>query len=532
MPLSFKLFTGSVCTAALLLGNPAYAQFTQPAAPVAGAKVAEALPGQGNLTQAAQLLRQGRATEAVTLLRPLVNTENLTTRAQSRYLLALALDGTGNPAEGLKALEGTLTDDTPLGKAVGTLRGQLLLQAAELALMTGATDRTARYLSDYERLSVQPDKTRYQRLNDALNPPADRASRPPLRVGVILPQTGPLAAAGTDILRGLQLGLPEFTAAGRKLELAVQDAATPAAAKEAAVFLKAQRVSLVLGPLLANQVTPVQEALGSIPLLTFSSDGAVLGPQVHTLNFLPEQQAAQVAVAALGQGHSRVAALVPQGAYGEATLGGLKQALEQGGGTLVKTSFYNPQEADIGSSIRDLGKGFDALLLPAPARSLPLIAAQLAYYDLDRGVQLLGTALWADNATNSPLLAPSASGLRGSLFVAPVPATAFNARFTESFGAAPHPLAALGYDAAAILAQLANEQARSGNAPGQILLRPEGFYAPGGYARFTTNGQTERSLALQAVGQGQFEVRRPGLTLAPLPLPDPLIPEAGSRSWW
>lgn len=495
-------------------------------------KAAVATPGQSSLGQAARLLQQGRATEAVAMLRGLVNTDNLTARAQSRYLLALALDATGNPAEGLRALEGTLTDETPLGKAVGTLRGQLLLQAAELTLMTGATDQTAQYLRDYERLSVQPDKTRFQRLSDTLTPPADRASRPALRVGVILPQTGPLGAAGTDLLRALQLGLPQFTAAGRKVELVVQDAPTPAAAANAAAALKAQKVSLVLGPLLANHVAPVREALGSIPLLTFSSDGAVLGPQVHTLNFLPDQQAAQVALAALAQGQTRVAALIPQGAYGEATLGGLRRALEQGGGTLVKTSFYNPQETDIGSSMRDLGKGFEALLLPAPARSLPLIAAQLAYYDLDRGVQLLGTALWADNATNSPLLAPSASGLRGSLFVAPVPVAAFSSRFTESFGAAPHPLAALGYDAAAILAQLANEQARSGNAPGQILLRPEGFYAPGGYARFTPNGQTERSLALQAVGPGQFEVRRPGLTLAPLPLPNPLIPEAGSRSWW
>jgi ABC-type branched-subunit amino acid transport system substrate-binding protein len=326
--------------------------------------------------------------------------------------------------------------------------------------------------------------------------------------------------------------LPQFTAAGRKVELVVQDAPTPAAAATAAAALKAQKVSLVLGPLLANQVAPVREALGSIPLLTFSSDGAVLGPQVHTLNFLPDQQAAAVAVAALAQGQSRVAALIPQGAYGEATLGGLRRALEQGGGTLVKTSFYNPQETDIGSSIRDLGQGFDALLLPTPARSLPLIAAQLAYYDLDRGVQLLGTGLWAENTGNSPLLAPSAGGLRGALFAAPTPVATFTSQFSQAFGAAPHPLAALGYDAAAILAQLANEQARSGNAPGQILLRPEGFYAPGGYARFTPNGQTERSLALQAVGQGQFEVRRPGLSLAPLPLPTPLIPEPGSRSWW
>jgi ABC-type branched-subunit amino acid transport system substrate-binding protein len=530
--MSFKFLTLALCTTALLPGNQAHAQFSQPAAPVAGAKVAETNPAQTSLQATAQLLPQGRLTEAVAALRPLVNSQNLTTRAQSRYLLAYALDGNGDPAQALQVLEGTLTDDTPLGRAIGTLRGQLLLQAAEKALMTGQTDRASVFLNDYERLSLKPDQTRFKRLMDSLSPPDNRTGLPPLRVGVILPQTGPTGAVGTDLIRALQLGLPEFTAGNRRVELVVQDATTPEEATRAAVFLKAQQVAVVVGPLLANQVTPVKEKLGSTPLLTFSSDAVVLGPQTHTLNFLPTQQAARVAQAALGQGSTRVAALVPQGAYGEATLAGLRSALAQANLELVKTSFFNPAEADIGSSIRELGKGFNALLLPAPARSLPLIASQLAYYDLDRGVQLLGTGLWQDAGGNSPLLAPSASALRGGLFAAPARNAGFSASFTQTYGTAPQALASLGYDAAAILAQLAAETARTGNAPSQILLRPEGFYAPGGFAKFQTNGQTTRSLALIAVGSGQFEERNPALPLAPLPLPSPLIPEAGSRGWW
>ncbi len=539
--MSFKFLTLALCTTALVVGNAsynlAYAQFSQPAAPVAAPKAAETSASQGSLQAAAQLLPQRRFTEAVAALRPMVNSTNPATRAQSRYLLAYALDGLGDPTQALQVLEGTLTDDTPLGRAIGQLRGQLLLQAAERALMSGATDRAATFLSDYERLSVQPDKTRYNRLRDALNPPAERTSLPPLRVGVILPQTGPLAAPGTDLLRALQLGLPEFTAGNRRVELVVQNATTPAEAASAATFLKAQNVAVVLGPLLANQVAGVREKLGSTPLLTFSSDAEVLGPQTHTLNFLPAQQASAVAVAAMASGNTaKIGALVPQGAYGEATLAGLKTALQARGAEPVVISFYNPAETDIGSSIRNLGKGFNALLLPAQARNLPLIAAQLAYYDLDRGVQLLGTALWQDDASgaagSSALLAPSASALRGSLFAAPARNPAFVASFTQAFGAAPHPLAALGYDTAAILAQLAAENSRSGNAISQILLRPEGFYAPGGFAKFTTNGQTVRSLALTEIGNGQFTERQPALALAPLPLPNPLIPEAGARSWW
>jgi branched-chain amino acid transport system substrate-binding protein len=536
----FKFLTLALCTTVLVAGNQAHAQFSQPAAPVAGAKAAQTdinpTPAQASLQATAQLLSQGRLALAIQQLHPLVNSQNLITRAQSRYLLAYALDGNGDPAQALQVLEGTLTDDTPLGRAIGTLRGQLLLQAAERALMTGQTDRASVFLNDYERLSVKPDQTRFKRLMDSLTPPENRTSLPPLRVGVILPQTGPTGAVGTDLIRALQLGLPEFTAGNRRVELVVQDATTPEEAARAAIFLKAQQVAVVAGPLLANQVAPVKEKLGSTPLLTFSSDAAVLGPQTHTLNFLPTQQAARVAQAALGQGSTRVAALVPQGAYGEAALSGLKATLDAANVPLVKTSFFNPQEADIGSSIRDLGKDFNALLLPAPARSLPLIASQLAYYDLDRGVQLLGTGLWQEasgsSPPNNPILAPSASALRGGLFAAPARNTGFSTNFTQTYGVAPQALASLGYDAAAILAQLAAETARTGNAPSQILLRPEGFYAPGGFAKFQTNGQTTRSLALIAVGNGQFEERNPALPLAPLPLPSPLIPEAGSRGWW
>jgi hypothetical protein len=172
-------------------------------------------------------------------------------------------------------------------------------------------------------------------------------------------------------------------------------------------------------------------------------------------------------------------------------------------------------------------------LLPAAGRALPLIASQLAYYDLDRGVQLLGTALWQD----ASVLTPSASAVRGGLFAAPARTTAFGQAFTQAFGAAPHPLAGLGYDAAAILAQLATEATRSGNAPSQILLRPEGFYAPGGFALFSTNGQTVRSLGLVEItnngGISQFTERQTALPLAPLRLPSPLIPQPGSTgAWW
>ena len=522
------LLSSSLVTLAVA---PAFAQFSQTPAPVTGAAPAVMAPSSLRLEDIAAQISRGREAEAVTTLKALVNSPDTTTRAKARYLLAQALQRQGKVNEALTALEGTLADESPLGRALGSLRGQLFLQEAELALMTGATDKAARALADYERNAAQPDRTRFKRLHYALAAPA--ATQAPLRVGVLVPQTGQLGAAGTDILRAMQLGLQQFAMGGRPVELIAADAATPAQTEAAAAFLRSQQVSLVVGPLLAPTVPVAVQKLGGVPLLTLSSDAAALQSGVHTLNFLPSAQAETAAKAALANGRSRFAALVPQGAYGEAALNGLRRAVEAGGATLVKTVVYNPGETDIGASIRELGTGFDALLLPTQGRAAPLVASQLAYYDLDRaGVQLLGTALWNEPTT----LAGNATMLKGATFAAPARNPDFVQAFTQTFGAAPHPLAALGYDAAALLGQVALAQSATGNAPSQILLRPEGFYAPGGYLKFNTNGQTERGLGLVEIdsdaGKLLFAERRIAPALAPLPLPVPLLPGDAPKSWW
>ena len=507
---------------------PVWAADTPPNhAPISAPVAAQTDQAQTALAQAAGQLQAGRIEAAITALKVLVNTPTEPIRSQSRYVLAYALHRHNQTDDAIEALEGTLTDtSSPLGRAVGALRGNLLLHQAELFINTNQPDRAAALLRDYERLSVRPDDNRYNRLKFSLNPTGPRITQP-LSVGVIVPQSGSLGAAGTDVIRAMQMALPSLVANQRPITLLVRDATTSAEVAAAATDLRRAGAEVVVGPLLAPAVAAAHEALGGVPLLSLSSDAAVLQNGVHTLYFLPSQQAALATQAVLGLGKTRFAALVPQGTYGEAALGGLRNALAGQNAQLVKTSFYNPTENDIGASIRELGTDFEALLLPAPGRTLPLIAAQLAYYDLDKNIQLLGTAVWQDNA----ILVPSASATRGGLFAAPLREEAFTTRFTQTYGAAPHPLATLGTDAAYVLAQVAVAQAYTNQNIGQILLRPEGFYAPGGALKFNSNGQTERSMSVLEITEGAFTTRTPAATLEPLPLPDTLLPEP-RRGWW
>lgn len=498
-------------------------------APVVQRSAAQVSAAQVALQAAVAQAQSGQYNAARDALKAIVNTPEEPVRSQSRYVLSWVLFQLNDPEQALQALEGTLSDtSSTFGKAVGTLRGTLMLHMAEVAIMQNQPDKAARYLADYERLSIRADDARHARLKFSLSPEGSALNQP-LRVGVIVPQTGTLGQAGTDILRAMQLALPSLTANSRPITLLVSDATTPAEVAQAAAELKREGIEVAVGPLLAPAVSAAKGALGGIPLLTLSSDSEALSEGVHTLNFLPSQQAEVAARHIQAQGKTRFAALIPQGAYGEAALGGLRDALSNQNSTLVKTAFYAPNETDIGASIRELkdAGSFEALLLPTPGRLAPMVAAQLAYYDLDRGIQLIGTALWQDPA----VLAPSASGLRGSVFAAPARDDAATARFTTTFGAAPHPLANLGTDAAFILAQLAVAQAHNNKSINTLLMREEGFYAPGGAARFLRNGQTMRGLAINEVSAGAFTTLKPAAPFFAPPLPENLLPEPRRTLW-
>jgi branched-chain amino acid transport system substrate-binding protein len=530
-----------VALAALVIGQGALPVAASAQAPVQGPTVAMLPAGQARLDEAFALLARKDWNSALTAFTPLVNTGDNGPRGQARYGMAIALDQLGRPGDALTVLEGTLADNSPLGRAVGVLRGELTLQASELALNEDKLTEAKQRLDQYDRLTIKPNAARAARLRAALEPAAN-PSVARLRIGVLVPQRGDMRTIGEAVVRGLQLGIQDFAGDGKgvELELWPTDVTTADEAQVAAATLIQQQVDVVVGPVLAAQVTAVATLFRSknIPLLVLTSDRSTLGPNVHTLNYLPSAQAQTVTDAALAAGKRRFAALVPQGLYGEEALAGLRMALEGTPGTLVRSVIYDPQATDIGSQIRDLagqGVDFDALLLPAAGRTLPLLSAQLAYHDLDKAnVALLGTALWQDPA----VLAASANLLRGGLFASPVRADALNDQFTQAFGQNAHPLSLLGYDAARVLADVAREKQRTGNAISQLLRRPEGFYGVGGYLRFGETGATERGLGLTRIVRSEqgptsvFQVEREGARLAPLPLPTPLRPNDQPAAWW
>lgn len=133
-----------------------------------------------------------------------------------------------------------------------------------------------------------------------------------------------------------------------------------------------------------------------------------------------------------------------------------------------------------------------AVLVPERGNRLRRIAPLLAYHGVDtRQVKMLGTSSWDD-----PEIWREPS-LRGAWFpTAPSEDIAdFEQRFARMYGAQPSSLAAVSYDAAALVVALSEDGELT---PGE-LINKDGFLGVNGLFRFRDDGTAERSLAIMEI---------------------------------
>ena len=133
-----------------------------------------------------------------------------------------------------------------------------------------------------------------------------------------------------------------------------------------------------------------------------------------------------------------------------------------------------------------------AVLVPERGNRLRRIAPLLAYHGVDtRRVKMLGMGGWNDpNIWREP-------SLRGAWFpTAPsADVTDFEQRFNRMYGAKPTSLAAVSYDAAALVAALSSD----GELTADELINRDGFMGINGLFRFRDDGTAERSLAIMEI---------------------------------
>src|SRR5262249_35448381 len=139
----------------------------------------------------------------------------------------------------------------------------------------------------------------------------------PIKVGLLIPQSGPNAELGKAMLEAAQLAL--FQSGGERLTLVPRDTAGTADGADAAARAAiGDGAKLIIGPLLAVEVEAVKAIAreANVNVIAFSTVTSLAGGNIFLMGFLPRQDVVREVAFAREGGMSRFAALAPNSAYG------------------------------------------------------------------------------------------------------------------------------------------------------------------------------------------------------------------------
>jgi branched-chain amino acid transport system substrate-binding protein len=228
--------------------------------------------------------------------------------------------------------------------------------------------------------------------------PAEPQLPPEVRVGQLLPLSGPAEALGRDMLDAAEMAL--FDVGDNDLMLLPRDTGgTPEGARRAARQVIDEGAEVILGPLFGEAVAAVSPiaAAADRRVIAFSNDASVATDGTFLLGFRPEEQVERVVSYALASGGvmraepappgpapgpameeedaasdppppdplfpsqpsfdlrpPRIAGLAPDDPYGAATLEALREAVAAGGGILGETLVYPANAADPSPVVRQI----------------------------------------------------------------------------------------------------------------------------------------------------------------------------------
>ena len=352
-------------------------------------------------------------------------------------------------------------------------------------------------------------------------PPRPVVAAPPPKIAILLPLTGQNAALGRDMLKAAQLAL-----ADSGLQLDVRDTGgTPAGAAQAAAASLTDQDAAIVGPLTAGETDAAAGAAGGIPILAFTSDRQMARPGVWPLGVTPDQQVARLVQALHDQSKTRIAAVLPDNAFGNALAAGLTHAVaDQGGPDPVIHRYQDGRLPALDHELKDaadydnrrsaaelgtlppatedgqpatpppfnpatLGPApFDALLLGAQGGVLQGALNLLPAYGIRLpGTRVIGPATWAREAS-------AQRALTGAWYAAPDPGQRgdFERAFAARYGTPPPPISDVAYDAARLVRGLFLDPA--------MLRRPSRFAGVDGLIALSPDGQVQRSLAVFEFG--------------------------------
>jgi branched-chain amino acid transport system substrate-binding protein len=356
-----------------------------------------------------------------------------------------------------------------------------------------------------------------------------------VRVGILLPLSGPRADIGRALLDAASLAVFEISNENFML-MPFDTRGTAEGAAAAAQDALAANVRLVIGPVFSAAVQAAAPVLlqAGVNTIALSNNQAVAKPGVYLAGLFPELQIERVIGYAARRGARRIAALVPAGPFGQRAAQTVRASAAAGGMDIVEIREFGPPGDKIAEAVRiisdyetrrdallkqrktlealeDEGSKralkrleiletlgplpFDALVVAASGEDLVKAAAQLGNFDVDtKRSRLLGLSSWAAPKTGRE---PALVG--GWYAVPPLDADdEFSFKYTGMYESEPHPLGPATYDLVALAAILGSE--KDGPKFDRAILTAEtGFAGAGGLFRLRADGLSDRALEVREV---------------------------------
>ncbi len=320
------------------------------------------------------------------------------------------------------------------------------------------------------------------------------------RVALLLPVTGPDADVGQSIANATALALADTKVTNIRM-VTYDTGLGVAAATQRAI---ADGNKLILGPLRGDNVIEVAQIARptGVPIISFSNDVGVAGPNVFLLGHLPNQAIERVVLYAKSKGMNRFAGVVASNVYGQRAQSNLTTAVRAAGGILVGIQETNGTAASAEAAARRLSQmgAIDAVLVADSGRAAITIVPALRRGGL-RTAKVLGTDLWNIEGTlagSPPIYGAWFASVSDTLY------TQYATKYRARFGKAPLRLSSLGYDSVLLVARVARDWQPGTRFPVAQLTDPQGFIGVDGAFRFNPNGLTDRMLEVQEVQAGKF----------------------------
>ncbi|MDN3645436.1 penicillin-binding protein activator [Pontixanthobacter aestiaquae] len=325
------------------------------------------------------------------------------------------------------------------------------------------------------------------------------------RIALLVPLSGDNGAVGNSIANATTMALLDTNASN--LRITTYD--TAKGAREAARKAVADGNKLILGPLTANNVPQVlaEARPADIPLISYSNDTTVAGPDVFVMGHIPSQSISRTVGYARQNGARNFAAIIPNGEYGKRAEESLSAAIRAGGGSLVATESFARGNTSIVSAAQRLRQrgGFDTVLIADGARLVALAAGELRP-SANSATRILGTELLSGESSIT-----RASALQGTWFSA-VSDSRFK-RFADSykgrFGGQPYRISTLGYDSVLLTLRVAQDWRVGRTFPISRLRNEDGFLGLDGVFRFQRSGLIERAMEVREVRDGKVIIVSP-----------------------